>query len=71
MEVATGYETYFGYAKPMRKLCEYYAKSLGLEMREKERKGEREKERKREREKERKREGEKERKRYRGKQIKR
>ena len=58
--MATGHETYFGYAKPMRKLCEYYAKSLGLEMREKERRGEREKERKKEREKERKRERQKE-----------
>ena len=58
--MATGHETYFGYAKPMRKLCEYYAKSQGLEMREKERRGEREKEgkkeRKREREKDRKKE---------------
>ena len=61
--MATGHETYFGYAKPMRKLCEYYAKSLGLELREKERRGEREKERKKERkrprEKDRKRQGEK------------
>ena len=65
--MATGHETYFGYAKPMRKLCEYYAKLLGLELREKERRGEREKERKKERKKER----EKERKRERQKETKR
>ena len=42
-ELPTGHKAYLCYAKPIRKLCEYYAKSLGPELRE------REKERKRER----------------------
>ena len=44
----------------LRNLCENYAKSLGLEMREKERRGEREKEGKKERKRERQKETERE-----------